>query len=34
LPATAGLLVRAVRATAPAAVSGVLGVESLGAAMS
>ena len=34
LPATAGLLVRAVRTTAPAAVSGVLGVESLSAAMS
>jgi hypothetical protein len=34
LPATAGLLVRAVYPTAPAAVSGVLGVESLGAAMS
>ncbi len=32
LPATAGLLVRAVRSAAPAAVSGVLGVESLRAA--
>ncbi len=32
LPATAGLLVRAVKLTAPAAVSGVLGVESLRAA--
>jgi hypothetical protein len=34
LPATAGLLVRAVRMSAPAAVSGVLGVESLQAATS